>query len=89
MNERPDGRVDISLLDEGAMVALVIADNGGGIPPEILDALFTPFNPSKEKGLGLGLVISKEIVSDHGGTIDVESGPTGTRFTILLKKARV
>ncbi|OLP54587.1 two-component sensor histidine kinase [Rhizobium rhizosphaerae] len=87
LNERPDGRVDISLRDAGAMVALEIADNGGGIPPEILDALFTPFNTSKEKGLGLGLVISKDIVTDHGGTIAVDSSPAGTRFTILLKKA--
>jgi two-component system C4-dicarboxylate transport sensor histidine kinase DctB len=48
--------------------------------------LFTPFNTSKEKGLGLGLVISKDIVSDYGGRIDVESGDGGTSFTIHLRK---
>jgi two-component system C4-dicarboxylate transport sensor histidine kinase DctB len=71
--------------DEG--IAVTVADNGPGIPPDILEVLFTPFNTSKERGLGLGLVISKEILSDYGGTIHVESGPNGTRFTVNLRGA--
>ncbi len=53
-------------------VAIDVADNGPGISPAILKSLFTPFNTSKEKGLGLGLVISKDIVADYGGRIDVD-----------------
>ena len=68
-------------------VEIVVSDNGPGIPAAILDQLFTPFNTSKEKGLGLGLVISKDIVVDYGGRIDVESNGSGTRFTIHLRKA--
>jgi two-component system C4-dicarboxylate transport sensor histidine kinase DctB len=49
--------------------------------------LFTPFNTSKESGLGLGLVISKDIVGDYGGRMEVASDGGGTRFTVQLKKA--
>ncbi|MEI2297356.1 sensor histidine kinase [Ensifer sp. MJa1] len=66
---------------------LVVADNGPGIRPEILEDLFTPFNTSKDEGLGLGLAISKEIVADYGGEIFVETSDKGTVFTVRLKKA--
>ncbi len=68
-------------------VALSVLDNGPGIPPAILKSLFTPFNTSKETGLGLGLVISKDIVADYGGRIEVASGDSGTCFTVHLLKA--
>jgi two-component system C4-dicarboxylate transport sensor histidine kinase DctB len=64
-----------------------VEDNGPGIAPEVLRQLFTPFNTSKEAGLGLGLVIAKDIISDYGGHIGVESRPTGTRFSVTLKRA--
>jgi two-component system C4-dicarboxylate transport sensor histidine kinase DctB len=49
--------------------------------------LFTPFNTSKESGLGLGLVISKDIVGDYGGRMEVASDSGGTRFIVQLRKA--
>ncbi|KAA0686384.1 sensor histidine kinase [Neorhizobium sp. P12A] len=82
-----NARVGVFCRESKSEVAVTIADNGPGIPHEILDSLFTPFNTSKEKGLGLGLVISKDIVTDYGGRIDVESDNSGTRFTIHLLKA--
>lgn len=67
------------------MVAIEIADNGSGIPPEALENIFTPFYTTKEKGTGLGLAICQKIVAEHRGMIRVnsESG-RGTTFTILL-----
>ncbi|MGF6175241.1 sensor histidine kinase [Ensifer sp. 4252] len=68
-------------------VLLIVADNGPGIRPDILEDLFTPFNTSKDQGLGLGLAISKEIVVDYGGDIEVRTSPEGTVFTVRLKRA--
>jgi signal transduction histidine kinase len=62
-----------------------VADNGPGIPPERLEAIFQPFVSSKSKGMGLGLAICKEIVEGHGGRIQAESRVgAGTRFRIVL-----
>lgn len=87
LDGRDGARVEVSAAETGEDVALVVSDNGPGIPPAILKSLFTPFNTSKEKGLGLGLVISKDIVADFGGRIEVSSSDQGTRFTIHLSKA--
>ena len=84
---RKQAKVEVSVRETSEEVEIVVSDNGPGIPAAILDQLFTPFNTSKEKGLGLGLVISKDIVVDYGGRIDVESNGSGTRFTIHLRKA--
>ncbi len=63
-----------------------IGDNGPGIPQENLDNLFTPFYSTKgQSGTGLGLVVTKKIVEEHGGEIHVDSAPhEGTTFTIEL-----
>jgi two-component system C4-dicarboxylate transport sensor histidine kinase DctB len=87
LDGRDGAKVEVSCQEAENEVAITVADNGPGIPNEILGALFSPFNTSKEKGLGLGLVISKDIVSDYGGRIDVESDSRGTRFTVHLLKA--
>ncbi|RAL20212.1 hypothetical protein DL240_17675 [Lujinxingia litoralis] len=62
------------------------SDTGTGIPPEIRDHLFESFvTQGKADGTGLGLAVVKKIVSDHGGSIDVESAPgQGTTFEIRL-----
>ncbi len=85
---RDDARVSVRVREEGAdEVVLTVADNGPGIAPDIREALFTPFNTSKEAGLGLGLVISREIAADYGGRITVESGPEGASFAVHLRRA--
>ena len=84
---QPNGKVHVFAKVDGETVSLMVEDSGPGIAPEVLDQLFTPFNSSKEAGLGLGLVIAKDIVSDYGGRISVDSATTGTRFTVELKRA--
>jgi two-component system nitrogen regulation sensor histidine kinase NtrY len=52
-----------------------IIDNGKGIPEELMDKIFVPFFTTKEKGSGIGLSISRQIVHLHGGIISVKSNP--------------
>jgi two-component system C4-dicarboxylate transport sensor histidine kinase DctB len=88
LGERRDAEIRVRC-EEGPSdtVLLVVADNGPGIPQHIREDLFTPFNTSKDEGLGLGLAISQEIVADYGGEISVETSDKGTVFTVRLKRA--
>jgi signal transduction histidine kinase len=66
-------------------VLVTIADTGKGIAPDLLANLFEPFRSNRTEGLGLGLYISKSIVEEHGGRIEVESqADQGTTFTVWL-----
>lgn len=66
-------------------IQIEFTDNGCGIAPEYLEDIFTPFFTMKEKGSGLGLSISNQIIQDHKGYIDVESQLNkGTSFFINL-----
>lgn len=82
-----DGQIEVRTQVNDDKVIITVSDNGPGMPQHIRDNLFSPFNTSKEKGLGLGLVIVKEIITDYGGTISAESSTAGTSFRIELRKA--
>ena len=71
---------------EESQLCVRVDDNGPGIPPEHLDTLFSPFvSHKKGRGTGLGLAVSKKILSEHGGRILVESVPgQGSRFILEL-----
>jgi signal transduction histidine kinase len=68
-------------------ILITISDNGKGIDKDVIDKIFDPFFSTKSvgEGTGLGLSICHRIVSEHDGTIDVESkAGTGTTFTIRI-----
>jgi signal transduction histidine kinase len=85
------GVLTIGLARNGPMVEMHFADNGCGMPPEVLDKIFEPFFTAKRsgKGTGLGLSISQRIVSQHGGEIEASSpGPgRGSAFIVRLPLA--
>lgn len=67
--------------------AIEVSDNGPGVPPEVREHMFDPFYSGREAGRGLGFGLSKcwRIITEHGGRIDVDSGPgRGARFTLWL-----
>ena len=72
----------------GEQIQWTVSDNGPGIPPELKGRLFELFATGKKGGTGLGLAIVKKIVDDHHGTVECESGSTGTTFTIKLPLQR-
>jgi signal transduction histidine kinase len=66
-------------------ICLSISDNGQGMTPEQLSRIFTPFVTYKTDGTGLGLPIANEIITAHGGSLEVESSPgQGSTFRIFL-----
>lgn len=79
------GSLTITTKKKKNSVKLEIEDTGKGIPEEEKKRLFIPFYTSKSKGSGLGLPVSKKIIADHKGTIEVQSQVNvGTKFTIFL-----
>jgi signal transduction histidine kinase len=67
-----------------------IEDNGQGISKESLEKLFDPFFSKKEKGMGLGLTATQNIILTHGGTIEVRSDlGKGTCFTLTFNRSEV
>jgi signal transduction histidine kinase len=87
------GRVLVSLApttttEGAAAVELRVEDDGVGIPPEELNAVFDDFFTTKPGGSGLGLSVVRRLVSDFEGTVRVESTPgRGTVFTVVLPAA--
>jgi signal transduction histidine kinase len=88
----PGGSVAVTLEpggDGGDIVRMIVEDNGKGIAPENLPHIFDPFftTHAGHGGSGLGLAVVKAIVTEHGGTIAVDSRPgRGSRFTLELPR---
>ena len=83
----PGGHIRITTRVEGGRAVVIVADDGPGIAPEIIDRIFDPFFTTKPvgEGTGLGLGIAYQIVRSHGGAIRVESTPGhGASFRVEL-----
>lgn len=87
---RPEGKVTVTVDKDDREAFFVVEDTGPGIPEEDLPRIFERFYRSDKArrqgtGFGLGLALAKDIVTAHGGRIDVESQPgKGSRFTVIL-----
>jgi signal transduction histidine kinase len=82
-----DGEITLTALPENEFVKVIVADNGSGIPAELLPHVFER-KISGTDGTGVGLAICKEIIISHGGTIKIESSPgEGTRVVFRIPAA--
>jgi len=84
------GHITVTTRGEPGWVVLELADDGPGIPADVLPKIFEPFFTTKgpARGTGLGLAICYGIIADHHGRIDVQSEPGRTTFRIALPAVR-
>jgi two-component system NtrC family sensor kinase len=79
------GRVTLRTRGGDRRIEIAVEDNGVGIPSELIPRLFDPFFTTKERGNGLGLALTQQIIRDHGGDIQVNSRVgRGTTFTLSI-----
>lgn len=82
-----NGQVTLSLkpAKNKRMIRVIVADDGPGIEPDVINNLFQPFFTTKQEGLGLGLHLSKAIIDAHNGSLSAENQATGgAAFSIML-----
>jgi len=79
--------IELGVRVKGRQAIIQVSDNGPGVTPAVRARLFTPFTTDKPDGLGLGLVISRDIVAGFGGELVLDPSSSGARFSIRLAKA--
>jgi signal transduction histidine kinase len=85
IGEQPDGKIDINIEGRNQNCVIRITDNGGGIPEELKNKIFSPNFTTKSGGMGLGLAIVKSVIVNSGGEISyTSSNGNGTTFSIML-----
>jgi two-component system nitrogen regulation sensor histidine kinase NtrY len=83
---RQNKHITIKGFTSDGYVTIEVSDNGKGIPEKDLREIFVPFFSTRKEGSGIGLSLSKQIVSQHGGLLKVRSVPEqGTSFTVHLR----
>lgn len=85
-----EGVISVGLRKKGDEAIVTVKDTGTGIDSEIMPRLFTKFATKSDRGTGLGLYISKNIIEAHGGKIAAENNRdgTGATFTFTLPVAK-
>jgi len=74
----PGGEVRIITEPAGDREVLVrVEDQGAGLPDDVRQKLFTPGFTTKDRGTGIGLVVARSVVRQHGGELRLENGPKG------------
>jgi len=82
-----NGRVLVSSGSRDEQVWFAVQDSGKGMPSEVLEKIFHPFFTTKDKGTGLGLAVIHKIITDHHGTITVDTAAgEGSTFTVRLPR---
>jgi signal transduction histidine kinase len=81
------GILKISIQKQDRFVSTIFEDNGPGIDPEHLGAIYEPYHTTKPEGTGLGMMIVQRIMRDHGGEIEINSEPSrGTRLILRFPR---
>jgi len=76
------GHLRVSVSHEEDSVAIEVADDGPGIPPEVREKVFQLYFTTKERGSGIGLAMTYRAVQLHNGTVDFVSDSRGTTFRL-------
>jgi two-component system C4-dicarboxylate transport sensor histidine kinase DctB len=84
---RPGARLTLRVERAADRVRLIVADNGPGVPDPVRAQLFTPFVTTRANGLGLGLVICRDLVAGFGGELDLIDTNEGATFVATLRTA--
>jgi len=83
------GTLTIRVSEDRGGVTYTVEDTGPGIPPDVVEVLFTPFMGVKKKGYGLGVTTAKRVAESHGGSLSFETVPgVGTVFKIYIPRLR-
>ncbi len=80
------GRIELTARRDGDGVVVEVRDDGAGIPPECIGRVFQPYFTTKKHGTGMGLFVTRKLVTDHGGSVEFGPGPdgVGTVFRVRL-----
>ncbi|MBM4182137.1 MAG: PAS domain S-box protein [Betaproteobacteria bacterium] len=81
------GRVLVRIEADAREGRLIVADNGGGIPEDVLPKVFDPYFTTREKGTGIGLYMSRMIIENMGGSVEVENAGEGARVSVRVPLA--
>ncbi len=83
----PGGEVAVEVRPAGEATEILVRDTGRGMPPDTLRRIGTPFFTTRDDGTGLGVVLARSVIAQHGGALSYESEPgSGTRVKVTLPR---